>query len=83
MVGAGGPQTVGSLNWKFLNSFNGIGQPTYNNAREVARLENEGLICYTVKAGISALSNDRNAKGYFIDQKHGKDWIKSNVENNL
>lgn len=83
LVGAGGSQTVGSLNWKFLNSLEGIGEPTYKNAREEARFEAEGLLCYTVKNGIPALSEDRNAKGYFIDQKHGKDWIKSNVESNL
>ena len=83
MVGAGGAQTVGSLNWKFLNTFEGIGEPTYKNAREVARFESEGLLCYTIKSGISTLSEDRNAKGFFIDSKHGKDWIKSNVESNL
>lgn len=82
MIGAGGPQEVGSLNWKFLHDLKNV-DINYTNAVEVANIVNAGAFCYTAKNQTPALSSDRNAAGYYIDFFHGKDFSKTLIENNL
>lgn len=82
MIGAGGPQEVGSLNWKFLHDLKNV-DVNYTNATEVTNIANAGAFCYTSKNQTPALSSDRNAAGYYIDFFHGKDYAKTLIENNL
>lgn len=81
LVGALGNRTVGSITWKF-KSLSGVSVTDYN-AAQVDKLIDNGIITYINKAGIEQTSEGITVSGDYIDQLHGDDWIKTNIEGDL
>jgi hypothetical protein len=80
-VGELASQTVGSITWKF-KQLKGI-TPRYLNDTEMAAIDADSAIAYVVKGGIGQLSEGWLSNGEYIDDVHGQDWIKVDMENEV
>ena len=81
LVGACGSQTVGSITWKFKQLRGITAQPLTND--DVIAIHEAGAIAYVTKAGDPQTSEGKTAGGEYIDNLHGIDWIKANLETNV
>lgn len=80
-IGDLGSQTVGSITWKF-KSLKGI-TGRYLNETEINTIDNDLAIAYIVKGGRGQLSEGWLADGSYIDDLHGQDWVKADMENEI
>lgn len=74
--------TVGSITWKSKGEFVGI-TPRYLNDIEMAEIDSDKAIAYIMKSGKAQLSEGWLATGEFIDDLHGQDWVKVDMENEV
>lgn len=74
-------RTVGSVTWKF-KSLKGI-TGRYLNATEINTIDSDLAIAYVVKGGRGQLSEGWFADGAYIDDLHGQDWVKADMENEI
>ncbi|RID87055.1 DUF3383 family protein [Peribacillus asahii] len=81
LVGELGSQTVGSITWKF-KTLKGI-TPLDLTKTELNAIHTDKAIAYVTKAGIRQTSEGTVASGEYIDVIHGKDWVKTDMENNI
>ncbi|MEK5360727.1 DUF3383 family protein [Peribacillus castrilensis] len=80
-VGDLGSQTVGSITWKF-KSLKGV-TARYLNETEINAIDADFAVAYIVKGGRGQLSEGWLADGSYIDDIHGQDWIKADMENEI
>lgn len=81
-VGALGSLEVGSITWKFKGGFAKV-TPRYLSEGELGEIEQDNAISYVVKGGKGQLSNGITGTGQFIDNLHGKDFVKVDMENEI
>ena len=74
-------RTVGSVTWKF-KSLKGI-TGRYLNETQINTIDNDLAIAYIVKGGRGQLSEGWFADGSYIDDLHGQDWVKADMENEI
>jgi len=80
-VGELGSQTVGSITWNYKPVV-GI-TPQYLTDDVMAQIDNGRAIAYVMKAGREQLSEGWLTNGEFIDDVHGQDWVKADMENEI
>lgn len=81
LVGALANRTVGSITWKF-KTLGGV-KPVDLTASQISTLHDNGMFTYVVKAGAAQTSEGLTVSGEYIDNLHGDDWIKVNIESTL
>ncbi|MCM3598714.1 DUF3383 domain-containing protein [Metabacillus idriensis] len=72
---------VGSVTWKF-KELKGV-SPRYLTADEITDLDNDNTIAYVMKSGKAQTSEGFLANGEYIDEVHGQDWVKVDMENEV
>lgn len=74
--------TVGQATWKFRKNLVGV-TPIQISKSELTAIHEAGANAYVLKAGIPSTSEGITASGEYIDNVHGEDWIKANIESGL
>lgn len=79
VLGRVGNQDVGSLTWKNKGDLVGISEDKLTYLQYSAA-EEAHAITYVTKGSKIVTSNGWTASGAWIDQLHGIDWVKENIE---
>lgn len=82
LVGNVASRQVGSVNWKFRSL---AGVKPYDDITQVeySAIEQANGITYNTRGSVATTSLGKTLSGSFIDDLHGRIWIKTNVQTKL